>query len=205
MPSRALTVVVAAVFTSSGAWAADGPTPPPAAAPAPDPPSTTRGWIGIGGRNSFGLGGAVQPDFGAYAYGGLWLLGEHVQPFARAGWTHAGGDGVTVNAVRFGAGLAAGAALLRDRLWLGGGVEIEAVGAWSSTRAGSGPSWGAPTALVGLVQGRIGERFLLGVDVGPELYPSPMRFAGSSGAVEWGPVRFNAGLLVGIVLGPPMR
>ena len=53
-------------------------------------------------------------------------------------------------------------------------------------------------------QVRLG-RLLLGLDLGPEFLPSPMHFAGETGTVNWGAVRFNGGLLLGVILGRPVR
>src|SRR5206468_11953753 len=76
-----------------------------------------RGWIGAGGRNAIG---PAYSDFGVYAMGGLWLASEHLQPFARIGWSQGGGDGTSIDAIRFGAGLGVGSPLVHDHVWLGG-------------------------------------------------------------------------------------
>src|SRR5262245_41748813 len=88
---------------------------------APEPgPGLPRGWVGAGGRNAFGPPSRVDPDFGGDLLGGAWILREHLMPIARIGWSRGGYDRLTVDALRFGGGLLAGAALLDERLWIGG-------------------------------------------------------------------------------------
>jgi hypothetical protein len=87
-----------------------------------------RGWIGVGGRNALG---PVYSDFGVYAMGGLWLLGEHLQPFVRVGWSQGGGDGASLDAVRFGAGLAGGTAFAKGYGWVGAAAALEGMAVFS--------------------------------------------------------------------------
>jgi hypothetical protein len=187
-------------------WAVPARSEEPPPATSPGPPDPSRGWIGVGGRNAFGVS-PVDPDFGVYAYGGLWLLGEHLQPFVRAGWSHAGhgpGPGVTVDAVRTAAGLALGTSFARERLWLGGALGAELIGAFEHGDEPAATTWGVAFPLAALVQARIGERLLIGVDAGPELSPMSMRFPGNGQSLEWGVLRFNAGLVIGVTLGRPL-
>jgi hypothetical protein len=167
-------------------------------------PGVTRGWIGVGGRNSFGLGGALDPDFGVDAFGGVWLKGEHLLPIVRAGWTRGFGSGTTIDALRFGGGLFAGAAFARERLWVGGGLQLGGVGAWSRGPAGDATSWGAALSASLLVMGRFWQRVLIGAELVPEVVFPTMEFPATGGPLHWGPIRFNAGLRLGVLLGKPV-
>jgi len=153
-----------------------------------------RGWIGAGGRNAIA---PAYTDFGVYAMGGVWLLHEHVQPFARVGWSQGGGPSSSLDAVRAGAGVAFGGALARDRLWLGAAVAGE--GMLVLAQDGSQSSWLGMVALSGLADVRVWKRLLVGVEAGVDFFPSPLR--APSGALEWDVARFNAGLRLGVILG----
>jgi hypothetical protein len=157
-----------------------------------------RGWIGAGGRNAIG---PAYSDFGVYAMGGLWLSNEHLQPFARVGWSQGGGDGTSIDAFRFGAGLGAGAPLAHDRVWLGGTAAIEGASVWS--QAGGDARLVGMISVSALFQLRVFERFLIGVEAGPDFFPSLLR--SRAGVLEWDAVRFNAGLRLGVVLGAPVK
>ena len=164
-----------------------------------------RGWIGVGGRNAVGLS-PIDPDFGAYAYGGTWLLDEHVQPFARAGWSRGwsgkGSSELLVDTARLGAGLLLGTALAGDHLWIGGGAGVEGIVAFAHGGVPSSTSAGVSFPIVGVVQGA--RRRASGSCSGSTWDLSscrPCSFAGGAGGIEWGAVRFNAGLMLGVILG----
>jgi hypothetical protein len=157
-----------------------------------------RGWIGAGGRNAIG---PQYSDFGVYAMGGVWLLNEHLQPFARVGWSQGGGDGTSIDAFRFGAGLGVGASLVHDHLWLGGTAAIEGASVWS--QSGGDARFVGMLSLSALVQVRVFQRFLIGVEAGPDFIPSLLR--SRAGVLEWDAARFNAGLRLGVVLGAPVK
>jgi len=153
-----------------------------------------RGWVGVGGRNALG---PVYSDFGVYVMGGFWLLDEHLQPFMRIGWSQGGGDIGSLDAVRFGAGLGVGSALVHEHVWLGGTASFESI-AVVPQAGGLGSAVGM-FSLSALFQVRVWQRFLVGVEAGPDFFPSLLR--SPQGNLEWGAVRFNAGLRLGIVLG----
>jgi hypothetical protein len=154
-----------------------------------------RGWIGVGGRNALG---PVYSDFGVYAMGGLWLLGEHLQPFVRVGWSQGGGDGASLDAVRFGAGLAGGTAFAKGYGWVGAAAALEGMAVFS--QAGGSASFLGMVSLSVILQVRIWHRLLVGVEAGPDFFPSLLR--SPAGNLEWDAARFNAGLRLGVVLGP---
>ena len=157
----------------------------------------TRAWVGIGGRNAIG---PAYSDFGVYAMGGLWLLGEHLQPFVRAGWAAGGGDGGSIDSVRLGLGLAAGAPLVHEHLWFGGAAAVEGMGVIS---VNGGPvQWLGMLSLSAVFQLRVWKRLLVGVEAGPDILPSLLR--SPAGNLEWDALRFNAGLRLGIILGKPV-
>lgn len=174
------------------------PELPPAVATAQGP----RGWIGIGGRNAIGLTSHLDPDFGAEVIAGMWLLGEHLQPLAKLGWSRGFGDGLSIDALRLGVGLAGGAALAHEHLWLGAAIEADLVQAHARSDAGLATSVGAALGVSGLLEGRILQRFLFGVEFGPQFSLPSIQFAGATRTIEWGPFRFNAGLRLGVILGP---
>src|SRR4051812_31152579 len=113
-PATLLTLLLTAVPGE------DAGSRPQSSLPAVDPAAVKsqprRGWIGAGGRNAFGLTSPLDPDFGAELIGGAWLLGEHLQPLAKLGWSRGFGDGLSIDALRIGMGLAGGAALAREHL-----------------------------------------------------------------------------------------
>jgi hypothetical protein len=157
-----------------------------------------RAWVGVGGRNAIG---PTYADFGVYAMAGVWLAGEHVQPFARIGWSQGGGDRASIDAARLGAGIAFGAPLLRDHLWLGAAGAFEGMAVLS--QAGGEPQWLGMVALSGIAQLRVWQRFLVGVEAGVDVFPTVLR--SPAGNLEWDTARFNAGLRLGVILGAPVK
>jgi hypothetical protein len=157
-----------------------------------------RGWVGLGGRNALG---PAYSDFGVYAMSGLWLAHEHLQPFVRLGWSQGGGGGFSIDALRAGIGLAAGAPLAREHVWIGGSAAVEGMYVWSQDGTTSAPL--GMLSLSALVQVRAFRRFLVGVEAGPDFFPSLLRSA--RGNLLWDAVRFNAGLRLGVILGPTIE
>ncbi len=168
------------------------------AAPAHAEDDDLRAWVGVGGRNAIG---PTYADFGVYAMAGVWLAGEHVQPFARAGWSQGGGDRASIDAARLGAGIAFGAPLLRDHFWLGAAGAFEGMAVVS--QAGGDVQWVGMVAFSGIAQLRIWQRFLVGVEAGVDFFPTPLRSV--AGNLEWDTARFNAGLRLGVILGAPVK
>jgi hypothetical protein len=180
------------------------PADPPPAASASPPSSDTwtpRGWVGVGGRNAFALGLPLSPDFGVEAIGGAWLLDQHLHPIASLGWSHGFGQGIAIDAFRFGAGLGAGAALWDQRVWLGGALELAGVATWA--RAGGVTTTGIGSVLEtsAILYFRLAHRVLLGTQFGPEVSLPTLHFGPPSAGLQWGPARFNAGLRLGVVFG----
>jgi hypothetical protein len=188
-----------AALLASSAARADTPT-----APESENADATRGWIGVGGRNSIGIS-PVDPDFGVYAYGGYWTLNEHFQPFFRAGWSEASSGSATqklvIESVRAGGGILAGAATAGGHLWLGAGGGVEGIVGFAHGDGAANTTAGAAIPLVFVLQGRVARRILLGIDLGPEIFPGTLTFRSVHEAMEWGPFRLNGGLLLGVILG----
>jgi hypothetical protein len=159
-----------------------------------------RGWIGVGGRNSFGPPTRRDPEFGLELMGGRWLAREHLMPVMRLGWSRGSGDGLRVDTMRFGGTLAAGGALAGGRLWLGAGPGFVARKTWTLTPTGIRAGHGGSLTLSAFVLGRFWGRMLLGVEFGPELSLPLERIDGRRVAV----VRFNAGLRIGVIFGSPI-
>ncbi len=191
--SRELAATLALLMEDAGT---DEP-PETTRAPTPDPtPPPTRGWIALTGHVGFGRDLAVTG--GAGLRGGAWLLREHLQPLAEIDWMHAGRGRLTIDGVRFGAGLAGGTALATGRVWLGAGALARAV--WAAARAeGRGAAWTSSTFVGPIAQVRI-RRLVIGARVGVDLTLPPLRFEGNRDVLRWGLVRMAAGLSVGSVL-----
>jgi hypothetical protein len=152
-------------------------------------------WIGIGGRNAFGVETPLNPDFGVYAIAGLFAAGDHVQPFVRMGWARGPGNNETLDTFRTGAGLAAGAPFANGLVWLGGATALEGV-----VVLGHEPFTSRVVGMISvsaLAQLRPWRRFLVGVEAGPDFFPSPL--SDLHGEREWGAVRLNAGLRLGVI------
>jgi hypothetical protein len=84
---------------------------------------------------------------------------------------------------------------------VGGGLEGVAVVAWARSNGTTATVWGATIDPTVLVELRLVERLLLGVQAGPEFLVPTLHFVGTGGAVQWGPARFNAGLRLGVMFG----
>lgn len=121
--SRELAAIVALVIEE--APAADPPEPRKTAKsqkPESDDElaSERTWWLGGGPRLELGPPRLVTASGGLDARGGMWF-GQHFQALADVGW-HASRQVASLNAIRVGAGLAAGTSLPARRLWLGGGL-----------------------------------------------------------------------------------
>lgn len=175
---------------------ASEPAPPPAPAPTPPRPPV-RGWLGLGPRVE--LGTSVLVEAGADLIGGVWLAREHVQPLLSAGFTATAQSGISLLHTRIGGGLAVGAPLRDRRIWLGGHVLAHAL--WVRAHEGStANTWHNATEIGGLLQYR-GRRFFLGLRGGVDLTLPPLSVQGSRARIRRGPVRFVAGLVLGVVFG----
>lgn len=179
------------------------PTPAPVAEEpvqrtSPDPRPI--GWIGVGSRFSLGPPGALDPDYGLDVSGGAWLGGEHVQPMVQLAWARSAADSLTVDAARFGAGLAGGGALAQERLWLGIGAVARA--AWTVARdRGREAFWISSSEVFGLAQVRGPGLLVLGFRAGVDLTLPPTTVRGQTAQIRYGLVRFMAGVSVGVGLG----
>jgi hypothetical protein len=170
------------------------PTPPPVKPP-PQKPSV-RGWLGVGPRlELFGS----RPEAGADLQGGAWLLGEHLQPLLSVGWSYMGKDHLSLQTIRFGAGMAAGAPLARGRLWLGAHGIAHA--AWTRVHdQRTEIVWGTSSELGGLLQVR-GRRWLLGLRTGVDLAFPRLHARGRRDELTRVPGRWMLALTIGVVFG----
>lgn len=171
------------------------PPQPPPVAPPPQKPSV-RGWLGVGPRLEL-VG--TRPEAGVDLQGGAWLLGEHLQPLLSVGWSRVAKQDLSLQTVRFGAGLAAGAPLAAGRLWLGAHGVAHA--AWTRVHDQRTETvWGTSTELGGLLQVR-GRRWLLGLRTGVDLAFPQLRTRGRIERLTRGPAQWTIGLTFGVVFG----
>jgi len=165
-------------------------------------------WVGVGGRNAFGFESKLNADFGIEAIAGGWLLFDTLQPSFKIGWSHENRGGATVDAARFGPGLAVGWSFWRPSwgwygvAWLGAAIDAAYVHTWARPSGGGADAtaWSGSFGLSALFQLRILRRFLLGVQAGPEVDFPTLHFPGMTGGMDWGPFRFNAGLRLGAII-----
>ena len=169
--------------------------PPQQPAPTTTPPPI-RGWLGLGPRLELGRS---LVEAGLDVQGGAWLLREHLQPLASLGWSVAARDGLSLNTVRLGLGLAAGAPLRGGRLWLGG--HALAHGSWTLAHdARNASSWASSSELGALLQLRW-PRWLLGLRSGVDLALPVLRARGTDTRLQRGPAQFVLGLQFALVFG----
>lgn len=176
----------------------DGPAVAAPAAPSEParPPAPVRGWLAIGPRLELKRG---HGEGGVDLQGGAWLLREHLQPLVSAGWSLATDGRLSVQTVRFGAGLAVGAPLARGRLWLGGHGLAHA--AWMRVHEGrTATLWGMSNELGGLLQVR-GRRWLLGVRTGVDVAIPRLTATGRGTRLVRGPAQWILGVNFGVVFG----
>ncbi len=122
----------------------------------------------------------------------------------RLGWSLGPGDaGATIDSVRGGFGLAIGSALAKEHVWIGGAAALESVTVFTETAGSTQTQWLGMVSLSAIVSFRFWQRFLAGVEFGPDFYP--LQLIAKSTALEWDVVRFTAGLRLGVILGPSVH
>lgn len=175
------------------------PKPPPKPQPPPPPPrKRPEGWLAVGGR--VGLGRPIDLDAGPSLRGGALWGRRIVQPLASVAWSRSQERGLTLDGIRFGAGVALGADLPGTPLWLGGAVVPHAVLAFArDTDRDRG--WSSATELSALLQVRA-RWFYGGLRVGAEITEPPLRAQGTDASLRWGHVRLLVGLELGLRLPP---
>jgi hypothetical protein len=184
--------------TTSPITDADEPVEPPP--PPPDPPRTDpigRGFVVAWPR--FGIGDPTDPDFGIGLAAGLGVLGKphasRLQPRLQFSWARAGEADLTLDTLRFGAGLAVGGAVHRH-VWLGALAVPQA--AWNSAREGKvDTSFRFSCEGSGLLHVSV-SRFVLEARVGAEFNTPAVTFSGAASQLRVGYVRFLAALGVGV-------
>jgi hypothetical protein len=174
--------------------------PPPAKPQPPPPPPRKRpeGWLAFGGR--VGLGRPLDVDAGPTLRGGV-LWGRRIlQPIVSVAWSRSRERGLTLDGIRFGAGVAIGGDLPGTPLWLGGAVVPHALLAFARhTERDRG--WSSATELSALLQVRA-RWFFGGLRVGAEITEPPLRAQGTDASLRWGHVRLLVGLELGLRLPP---
>lgn len=191
--SRELAAALALVLEQHQAVPRDATRP----ASAPEVPARIApvGWIAAGGRVAAGR--PADPDFGASLRGGL-LWGRRIlQPVAQLGSSHARRGSLRLDGVRLGVGLAVGAPW--QRWWFGGAVVPQLVWLRARDRAND-DAFGSATELTAMAQWRSTSGLLLAARAGAEVAAPPLRAVGKSDHLRFAPVRFVAGLEIGIQL-----
>jgi hypothetical protein len=221
----------AALLMATVAWIAPEPARADGAnAPEVDVVDTRRGWVGVQQRDVFGLAtsssGRATQDYGVDALGGLWLLGQHLQPIFDIGWSHVFGPTVVaaIDVFRVGTRVAFGGALLDDRLWLGGAAGFVVETGWrrvtesalsSSSSSTSSPTlsntgstanapslaWAISPSISALAQGRFARRLLVGGELGLERAIPNLAWGTSS---IFNSFRLQVALELGVILGDPI-
>lgn len=170
----------------------------PVAEPAPEPAERgptpkIRAWISAGPRVGVGRPAAVDFDVGADLLGGVELLRGHLQPLFLVGVTGASRAELEVTYVHLGAGLAGGTGLLKERLWVGGGVIPRAM--WLRLQEGSRRAqvWNGAASVLALghyrrpLKGRL--ELQVSLRVGLDVTQPQLLLTGSSAQLARGDVR----------------
>jgi hypothetical protein len=133
--------------------------------------------------------GAPQPlDAGVAAAGGLEVLRGHLVPRLDVAWSRSGAGELTLDGVRFGAGLLAGAPVHRV-VWLGVGATPRAL--WASAHdRGRAQTWAFTVEVAGVLQARAGRFFFAELRAGADLTTTRLRARGTDATLEWGHARF---------------
>ena len=153
-----------------------------------------RGFVGIESHVEVGPPRAPDPTLGVGLGGGMWLLGDHLQPRARVRWGHSWAGPLRVNSVGAGLGLAAGAPLAR--FWVGG--LVMPAFEWTHARQlRSASAWSGGGELSLLAQFRH-RHLVVGLRTGIETNFPPIRAIGSE-VVRWGHLRWQ--LVIEIAFG----
>jgi hypothetical protein len=175
------------------------PEPPPKPQPPPpEPRKRPEGWLAVGGR--VGLGQPIDLDAGPTLRGGALWGRRIVQPIVSVAWSRSRERGLTLDGIRFGAGLALGSDLPGTPLWLGGAVVPHALLAFArDTDRDRG--WSSATEISALLQVRA-RWFYGGLRVGAEVTEPPLRAQGTDASLRWGHLRLVVGLELGLRLPP---
>jgi hypothetical protein len=194
--SRELAAALALVIEQH---ATDTSPPPKRDPPPPKPPEgppPPEGWLAIGGRMS--LGSPIDLEGGATLRGGATWGKRILQPIVAIGSAHARRDSLSVDAVRFGAGLAIGVPIPRSPVWIGGAAIPQA--SWTLARGrGRASTWSSVNELSALVQVRA-RGVLVGLRAGVELAFPPLVASNGPDRLRFGTARFAIGLEIGVLL-----
>ncbi len=203
--SRELAVALALVIEQESPGVASPPRtdPPPRSRVESAAPVAPTGWLAVAGRVA--MGRPPDPDGGLGLRGGVTWGREFVQPLAVLGWTHAQRDGLRIDGVRFGVGVAAGAPFARGAFWAGGSVVPQF--AWATARDRTRTSGASSTTEVAALLQARWPAWLLGLRLGAEVTAPPLRAIGERGRLRLGTLRFLVGLELGFRMaeGPKRR
>lgn len=183
--------------------------PPPSTDPSRVPPTPTAGssaptgtarraraWLGLGPRLELAR---WPPEGGLDILFGAWLLGERLQPLLSAGWSATGHQGLGLQTLRLGAGLAAGSPLARGRLWLGAHTLVHAL--WARAHdSRTATLWASSSEVGGTFQVR-GARWFVGVRTGLDLTLPELRARGNNARLSRGPVQWVLGVSFAMIFG----
>lgn len=151
------------------------------------------GFVALEGQINLGPPRDLDPSFGLGLGGGLWLLGDHLQPRARVGWSHSWVGSLDVHQVFAGLGLAGGAPV--GRFWFGA-LALPAVKWTYARQISSSSAWFGGGEVSVLAQYRR-RHFVVGLRTGIETtFPAP-RVPGTREVIRWGHVRWLAVLELG--------
>jgi hypothetical protein len=140
----------------------------------------------------------LDPDFGLGFVGGVWLVREYLQPVAEIVWSRSVAGALSIDGVRLGLGLAAGAPVYDKRVWIGAEIIPHAMWTRIEDQQTIG-TWTSSTEVAARVQYRHGWLYVggrLGVDL---TFPA-IRATGENDRMRWGNLRFVAGVEIGVVI-----
>ena len=152
------------------------------------------GFVVVEAHVGLGPPRKLDPDFGLGLGAGAWLLGDHLQPRVRVGWSHSWAGALEVHQVNAGLGLAGGTAL--GRFWVGALV-MPAIKWTYARQISSSSGWfgGGEASLI--VQYRR-PHVVLGLRTGVDTtFPAP-RVPGTQDVIRWGHLRWLCVFEVGI-------
>jgi len=152
-----------------------------------------RAWFTVGPRVGVGRPARSDSDVGADLFAGMELLRGHLQPLFVVGVTGASRAELEVVYVHLGAGLAGGRGLLKERLWVGGGVIPRAM--WLRLQEGERRAqiWNGAASVLGIghyrmqLKGRL--ELQVSLRVGVDVALPDLVLTGSSAQLTRGDVR----------------
>jgi hypothetical protein len=125
-----------------------------------------------------------------------------LQPTLSVGWSRSARNGIVLDGIRVGAGLAVGAPLGKRKIpWLGLSLVPHALWTRAADRTARS-AWAASLEPAVLLQVRPPPGVVVGFRLGVEVISPQIRVIGENAALRWGAVRLLAGLEIGLRLPP---